>query len=49
MTVCPYWPDLSVDDLFFPPNIKYKMHGERFVSPEAAVKAFRTLVSEVGA
>lgn len=29
------------------PNIKNKMRGERFVSPEAAVEAFQILVSDV--
>ncbi|EZA54943.1 Histone-lysine N-methyltransferase SETMAR [Ooceraea biroi] len=49
MTHCPYSPDLSPNDFFLFPNIKYKMRGERFVSPETAVEAFRTLFSEVTA
>ncbi|KAG5315042.1 SETMR methyltransferase, partial [Pseudoatta argentina] len=49
MTHCPYSPDLSSNDFFLFPNIKKKMRGERFKSPEAAVEAFRTLISEVTA
>ena len=48
MTHCPYASDLS-NDFFLFPNIKKKMHGERFESPEAAVETFRTLISEVTA
>ncbi|EZA47878.1 Histone-lysine N-methyltransferase SETMAR [Ooceraea biroi] len=49
MAHCLYSPDLSPNDFFLLPNIKHKMRGERFVSPEAAVEAFRTLVSEITA
>ena len=49
MTHCPYSPDLSPNDFFLFPNIKNKMRGERFESPEAAVETFRTLISEVTA
>ena len=49
MTHCPYSPDLSLNDFFLFPNIKNKMRGERFESPEAAVETFRTLISEVTA
>ena len=45
MTHCPYSPD----DIFLFPNIKNKMRGERFESPEAAVETFRTLISKVTA
>ena len=44
LTHCPYSPDLSPNVFFLFPNIKHKMRG---VSPEAAVEAFRTLISEV--
>ncbi|KAG5324781.1 GVQW3 protein, partial [Acromyrmex heyeri] len=37
MTHCPYSPDLSSNDFFLFPNIKKKMRGKRFESPEAAV------------
>ena len=46
MTHCPYSSDLSPNFFLFP-NIKNKMRGERFESPEAAVETFRTLISEV--
>ncbi|EGI63876.1 hypothetical protein G5I_07706, partial [Acromyrmex echinatior] len=49
MTHCPYSPDLSRNDFFLFPNIKKKMRSERFESPEATVKTFRTLISEVTA
>ena len=49
MTHCPYSPDLSSNYFFLFPNIKNKMRGERFESPEAAVETFRTLISEVTA
>ena len=49
MTHCPYSLDLSPNDFFLFPNIKNKMHGERFESPKAAVEIFRTLISEVTA
>ncbi|EGI62988.1 FLJ37770-like protein [Acromyrmex echinatior] len=49
MSHCPYSPDLSPNNFFLFPNIKKKMHGERFESPEAAVGTFRTLISEVTA
>ena len=49
MTHCPYSPDLSPNYFFLFPNIKKKMGGERFESPEAAVETFRTLISEVTA
>ncbi|KAG5345851.1 SETMR methyltransferase, partial [Acromyrmex heyeri] len=49
MIHCPYSPDLSPNDFFLFPNIKKKMRGERFESPEAAVETFRTLISEVTA
>ena len=42
-----YSPDLSLNDFFLFPNIKNKIHGERFESPEAAVETFRILISEV--
>ena len=43
MTHCQYSPDLSPNDFFLFPNIKNKMRGELFESPEAAVETFRTL------
>ena len=46
MTHCLYSPDLSPNDFFLFPNIKNKMRGERFESPEVAVETFRTLISE---
>ncbi|KYN35717.1 hypothetical protein ALC56_09917 [Trachymyrmex septentrionalis] len=49
MTHCPYSPDLSPNDFFLFPNIKNKMRGERFESPEAAIETFRTLIPEVTA
>ncbi|KAG5338939.1 SETMR methyltransferase, partial [Acromyrmex heyeri] len=49
MIHCPYSPDLSLNDFFLFPNIKKKMRGERFESPEAAVETFRTLISEITA
>ena len=49
MTHCPYSPDLSPNDFFLFPNIKKKMRGEWFESPEAAVETFRTLIFEVTA
>ena len=45
MTHCPYSPDLSPYDFFLFLNIKNKMCGEQFESPET----FRTLISEVTA
>ena len=48
MTHCPYSPNLLPNDFFLFPNIKNKMRGERFESPEAAVET-RTLISEVTA
>lgn len=47
MTHCPYSPDLSPNDFFLFRHIKNKMRGERFSSPEEAVEAFKSLVSEV--
>ena len=47
MTHCPYSPDLSSNDFFLFPNIKNKMRGERFESPEAAVETFRTLLLQL--
>ena len=47
MNHCSYSPDISPNDLFLFLHIIKKMRGERFVSPEAAVAAFRTEVSEV--
>lgn len=49
MTHCPYSPDLSPNDFFLFPNIKNKMRGERFASPEEAVEAFKNHVLEVPA
>ena len=48
MTHCPYSLD-SPNDFFLFPNIKKKMRGERFESPEAAIETFRTLISEITA
>ena len=48
MIHCSYSPDLSPNDFFLFSNIKNKMRGERFESPEA-VETFRTLISEVRA
>jgi Transposase. len=47
MTHCPYSPDLSPNDFFLFPNIKNKLRGKRFASPEEAVEAFNLCVSEV--
>ena len=47
MTHCPYSSDLSPNDFFLFPNVKNKMSGKRFESPEATVETFRTLISEV--
>lgn len=41
----PFWSDLLPNDFLSPKN-KHKMRGERFVSPESAVEAFRIPVSE---
>lgn len=48
-THCLYSSDLSSNDFFLSPNIKHKMRGECFISPEAAVETFQTLVSEITA
>lgn len=47
MSHCPYSPDLSPNDFFLFPNVKQKMRGQRFSSPEEAVEAFKMHVSEI--
>jgi len=47
MPHCMSSSDLSPNDFFWFQTIKKKMHGERFVSSEATVDAFRPAVSEV--
>jgi len=44
MIHCPYSSNLSSNDFLLFPNIKNKMHGERFES-EATVETF--LISEI--
>lgn len=43
----PYSPDLAPNDFFLFPNIKKKLRGQRFPTPEEAVFAFKTHVLEV--
>lgn len=43
----PYSPDLAPNDFFLFPNIKKKMRGQLFPSPEEAVNAFKNHVLEV--
>lgn len=47
MTHPPYSPDLAPNDFFLFPRIKDKMRGQRFSSPEEAVKAFKCHVLEL--
>ena len=47
MSHCPYSPDLSPNDFFLFPNIKQKMRGQRFSSPQEAVESFQNHISEV--
>jgi len=47
MTCSPYSSYLLPYDFFLSPNIKNKMRGELFESPEAVVETFRILISEV--
>jgi len=49
ITHCPHSPDLSPNDFFLFPHIKNKISGKRFESPEAALEAFRKLISEITA
>lgn len=43
----PYSPDLAPNDFFLFPNIKNKLRGQRFSTPEEAVDAFKNHVLEV--
>lgn len=43
----PYSPDLAPCDFFLFPNAKQKLRGQRFPNPEAAVAAYREVVSEI--
>ncbi|CAH1958267.1 unnamed protein product [Acanthoscelides obtectus] len=45
----PYSPDLSPNDLFTFPNIKNRLPGQRFQSPEEAADAFKNAVLDVPA
>jgi len=45
MTHCSCSPDLSLNDFFLFPNIKNKMRGERFESPD--VETFHILISDI--
>lgn len=47
MSHCPYSPDLSPNDFFLFPNVKQKMRGQRFSSPQEAVEAFQNHVFEI--
>lgn len=47
MTHCPYSPDLSPNDFFLFPFVKNKMRGTRFSTPEEAVEAFKSHVSDI--
>lgn len=47
MTHCPYSADLSSCGFVLFPFVKKKMRGERCISPEMAVEAFKIHVSEV--
>lgn len=44
MSHCPYSPDLSPNDFFLFPQVKNKMRGERFSTPEDAVEAYKSHV-----
>lgn len=43
----PYSPDLAPNDFFLFPNIKNKLRGQRFSTPEEAVDAFKMHVLEI--
>lgn len=43
----PYSPDLAPNDFFLFPSVKNKLRGQRFSTPEEAVDAFKTHVSEI--
>lgn len=43
----PYSPDLAPNDFFLFPHIKNKLRGQRFLTPEEAVEAFKIHVLEV--
>lgn len=43
----PYSPDLAPNDFFLFPQIKDKLRGHRFSSPEDAVNAFKSRVLEL--
>ncbi|CAH1977550.1 unnamed protein product [Acanthoscelides obtectus] len=45
----PYSPDLSPNDFFSFPKIKYRLRGQRFQSPEGAVDAFKNAVLDLPA
>ena len=47
MSHCPYSPDLSPNDFFLFPNVKKKMRGQLFSSPQEAVESFQNHISEV--
>lgn len=43
----PYSPDLAPNDFFLFPDIKNKLRGQRFSTPEEAVEAFKMYVLEL--
>lgn len=43
----PYSPDLAPNDFFLFPSVKKQLRGQRFLSPEEAVDAFKTHVFEI--
>lgn len=43
----PYSPDLAPNDFFLFPQIKTKLRGQRFSSPDEAVEAFKSHVLQV--
>jgi [histone H3]-lysine36 N-dimethyltransferase SETMAR len=43
----PYSPDLAPNDFFLFPHIKKKLRGQRFLTPEAAVEAFKNHILEI--
>ena len=47
MSYCPYFPDLSPNNIFLFSYVKQKMHGQRFSPPREAVDAFHNHASEI--
>ena len=43
----PYSPDLAPNDFFLFPYVKNKLRGQRFSTPEEAVDAFKSHVSDI--